>query len=71
MEAYGTRLQYSVFLCDLSELERVRWRAEIHEVMDYREDSVVLIDLGSLSSATEVVQLGRPRQLPEAGAAVL
>ncbi len=71
MEAFGTRLQYSVFLCDLSELERMRWRAEIHEVVDYSEDSVVVIDLGALDSSAEVVQLGRPRAMPDSGAAVI
>lgn len=71
MEAYGTRLQYSVFLCDLSEIERVRWRTDIHGVMDYAADSVVVIDLGALGSAAEVEQLGRPRAMPASGPTVL
>lgn len=71
MEAYGTRLQYSVFLCDLSELESTRWRTDIHSVMDYREDSVVVIDLGAVGSAATVTQLGRPRTLPASGPTVL
>ncbi|GAB05114.1 CRISPR-associated endonuclease Cas2 [Gordonia amarae] len=71
MEAYGTRLQYSVFLCDLSELELVQWRSDIHVVMDYREDSVVMIDLGTTGSAAAVTQLGKPRTLPTSGTTVL
>lgn len=71
MEAYGTRLQYSVFLCDLSELERTRWRTDIHDVMDYVQDSVVVIDMGPVGSAATVTQLGRPRTLPDSGPTVV
>lgn len=71
MEAYGTRLQYSVFLCDLSEIEQTRWRTDIHDAMDYGEDSVVVIDLGAVANAATVTQLGRPRSLPVTGPTVL
>ncbi|GAC85680.1 CRISPR-associated endonuclease Cas2 [Gordonia paraffinivorans] len=71
MEAYGQRLQYSVFLCDLSKLELVRWRADVHEVIDYGEDSVVMIDLGPEGAAASVTQLGRPRDLPKSGPAII
>lgn len=71
MESYGTRLQYSVFLCDLSELEHPRWRTDIHGVLDYGEDSVVVIDLGAVGSAATVTQLGRPRSLPTSGPTIV
>src|SRR4051794_37111107 len=29
MEAYGERLQYSVFLCDLSDMELTRWKFDM------------------------------------------
>lgn len=71
MEAYGTRVQYSVFLCDMSAMEKAQWRSAIHEVMDYHEDSVIAIDLGALDSAAEVVRLGRAPALPESGATIV
>lgn len=45
MKDYGSRLQYSVFLCDLG-MELANWRAAIHSEVDLRADSVVQIDLG-------------------------
>ncbi|CAM2834979.1 CRISPR-associated endonuclease Cas2 [Skermania piniformis] len=71
MEAYGERLQYSVFLCDLSPLERSQWRTDIHDQMNYGEDSVVIIDMGPLHSCAEVTTLGVPRRLPAPGSLVL
>lgn len=42
----GTRFQYSVFLCDLSQTELIGLRWELGEVMDQSRDSVAIIDLG-------------------------
>ena len=33
MEGYGTRVQYSVFVCDLSDRERVLMRGDIETIM--------------------------------------
>lgn len=71
MEAYGDRLQYSVFLCDLSRAEFTGWRAEIGLVLDLGEDSVVVIDLGPLERAAPIMALGVPRRLPPQGATVV
>lgn len=46
MKGYGDPLQYSVFLCDLDEMERVKMRADLRSTMNEREDSVVIVDLG-------------------------
>lgn len=71
MEAHGSRLQYSVFLCDLSGQEMVGWRLEMLDAVDLGEDSVITIDLGVSDVATPVRVLGKPRSLPASGAVVV
>lgn len=46
VEGYGTRIQYSVFVCDLSDQEAVLMRGDIETRMKPSEDSVMVIDLG-------------------------
>jgi CRISPR-associated protein Cas2 len=67
MESYGQRLQYSVFLCDLSLGERADLERAVLAVMDLTEDSVVQIDLGPPSACAEMRFLGRRRTLPPTG----
>lgn len=71
MEAYGQRLQYSVFLCDLSGLERTRWNQDVIDVVHLGEDSVISIDLGPAESAAPVETLGRSRTLPSTGPTIV
>ena len=71
MEAYGQRLQYSVFLCDLTGLEVTRWRTEILDIVDTHEDSIVTIDLGPTTRAAEITVLGVPRTLPRSGPTIV
>ncbi|MFS8586614.1 MAG: CRISPR-associated endonuclease Cas2 [Acidimicrobiia bacterium] len=46
VRSYGTRLQYSVFLCDLSQVEKIRLWEDLRPVMNQVEDSVMFVDLG-------------------------
>jgi CRISPR/Cas system-associated endoribonuclease Cas2 len=39
-------LQYSVFCCDLAVAARITLIAELSEIIDHREDQVMLIDIG-------------------------
>jgi CRISPR-associated protein Cas2 len=71
MESYGERLQYSVFLCDLSGAERARWEIEIRGLINLAEDSVVSIDLGSVGASAPIATLGVPRRLPASGPTVV
>jgi CRISPR-associated protein Cas2 len=71
MKDYGVRLQYSVFLCDLSEMELLRWRSQIHEAVDLQADSVIHVDLGRCEAASAIATIGVPRQLPPNGPIVL
>lgn len=63
MEAYGERLQYSVFVCDLNRSELVHARAQVERQMNLNEDSVVIVDLGDVDSA-RFTFIGRRRPLP-------
>ena len=67
MESFGDRLQYSVFVCDLSLAERARLEIEIGAIMNFIEDSVVQIDLGPTGASAPIRFLGRHRALPGAG----
>lgn len=70
MEAYGQRLQYSVFLCDLSGDELVEWRREMLGILDLVADSVVLLHLGP--PGTEDLEIiGKSRRLPATGPIVV
>lgn len=44
--AFGTALQYSVFLCVLDRTDRVRLAGRIEDTIDRTRDRVILIDLG-------------------------
>lgn len=50
-EEFGYRLQYSVFVCDLSEVERARFERRLDDVLNLRVDAAVLIELGPADRA--------------------
>lgn len=70
MKAYGTRLQYSVFLCDLTQQELIAWRTNILPVIDLSSDSVVAINLGEPSNSLIEV-IGKPRTFPISGPVIV
>ena len=47
MKAYGEAWQYSVFYCALKAIDRVRLEAALREIVNLREDQIVIVDLGS------------------------
>jgi len=67
MEGAGQRLQYSVFLCDLSGVELAEWDARMRSVVELHEDSIVRIDLGGTEAPARVWTMGTPRALPSSG----
>ena len=67
MEEHGERLQFSVFLCDLTIAERAELETSVTRVMKLAEDSIVEIDLGATDNPTSIRAIGRPRQLPHNG----
>jgi CRISPR-associated protein Cas2 len=46
LEGQGDHAQYSVFLCDLSRTELANVRAQATEIINEREDQVLVLDLG-------------------------
>lgn len=67
MEDHGERLQYSVFLCDLSVAELAELEAAVTTVMNMREDSIIQLDLGPTARPVAIRSLGKPRRLPGGG----
>ena len=46
LKGRGEAVQYSVFRCKLSAVERLTLRGELWEVLNLNEDRLLLIDLG-------------------------
>lgn len=67
MEDHGERLQYSVFLCDLSPAELDELENAVTAVMHLAYDGVVHIDLGPNFSSAAIHTIGRGRSMPGAG----
>lgn len=70
MEEYGERLQYSVFIGDLSRSELLHCRAKVERQMELTEDSVVIVDLGDTDNA-RFTFIGQRRPLPDVGPRIL
>jgi CRISPR-associated protein Cas2 len=71
MEGYGTRIQYSVFVCDLSERELFIMRGDIETRMKMSEDSVMIVDLGAAGDSSRFLFLGHHEKLPSSGAVIV
>ena len=71
MEGYGTRIQYSVFICDLSDQEAVLMRGDIEVRMKSSEDSVMVIDLGRAGDSSRFLFLGHHEKLPTSSAVIV
>ena len=48
MNGFGDALQYSLFACDLSSKERVLMEEALTEIIDLKEDRVIIVDIGSV-----------------------
>lgn len=66
MAAYGERLQYSLFICDLTKAELIGLRSDSESIMNLKVDSVVLVDLGEVNEA-RFTFLGHRHCLPSPG----
>ena len=58
-ERYGTRVQYSVFECRVSDVTLVRLFGELEDVIDPLEDSVHVYRMSGTITASRTT-LGRP-----------
>ena len=60
MRGFGDHLQFSVFLCRLSPIQRARMVEALVHVIKPTEDQVVLVDLGLVDPDSRIETLGRP-----------
>ena len=59
MCGYGDHMQYSVFICDLNDSEIIMMRADLEEVMNTKEDSLMIANVGSVEkSAARITTVG-------------
>lgn len=52
LEKYGDRVQYSVFVVDISPARLLRLKDETREIINSAEDSVLFCDLGRLAEVS-------------------
>lgn len=73
VKGFGWAMQYSVFICDLDQVELYDLRSQITAVMHHAEDRVAIIDLGDPRErgASCFEFLGRRPRLPTQGPVVL
>jgi CRISPR-associated protein Cas2 len=64
-EDYGTRKQYSVFLCRLSATDFVRLRSRLYDLIHLEEDQVLFIPLCGKCVA-QIDAIGRPTEAHDA-----
>jgi CRISPR-associated protein Cas2 len=51
MKAYGEAWQYSVFYCTLKPIDRVRLESALRELLNLKQDQVLIVDLGGNEDA--------------------
>lgn len=73
LREYGEHIQYSVFRCTLSDLQRARLDGGLAEIIAPREDQVLVIRLGKKGSRREwpVDAIGRPLDDPDRSARII
>ena len=71
VEGYGERIQYSVFVCDLSDEEAVSMRGDIEVRIKQSEDCVMIIDLGKAGDSSRFLFLGHHEKLPTSSAVIV
>jgi CRISPR-associated protein Cas2 len=62
VRGFGVHLQYSVFLCSLTERQHMELLAVLDEIIHHREDQVMVIDLGQSGARINprITTLGKP-----------
>lgn len=73
MKAHGWAMQYSVFVCDLDDMELIGLRTEVGAVIHHREDSVAWIECGDPNERGVACFsfMGVAPRLPSSGPVVL
>ena len=73
MKGFGQHIQYSVFRCDLSDVDKVRMKARLSGLINHKEDQVLIIDLGPMEGRAKdcIEHMGKPYHPREIGATVV
>jgi len=73
MNGFGDPLQYSVFQCDLSDVERTLMREALGSIINHTEDRVMIVHIGAVDGRGAVAFefLGVRLDLPAEAAAVI
>ncbi|NNM85509.1 MAG: CRISPR-associated endonuclease Cas2 [Phycisphaerales bacterium] len=53
MKGFGRHLQYSVFRCEMPEVDLIRMKIKLAEIVDHRKDQILMFDLGPMSNQEE------------------
>lgn len=71
MRGHGFPFQYSVFVCDLTPVQRFRLLSELENAIDRAEDSVAAVEVGDPSDDARFTYLGPHANIRPAGPRVL
>ena len=73
MNGFGEPAQYSVFICDLSPKERVMLEEALTEVLNLKEDRVLIVDTGPTEGRGQesFKTMGNARPLPNRSAVIV
>ncbi|WP_424324901.1 CRISPR-associated endonuclease Cas2 [Gordonia sp. (in: high G+C Gram-positive bacteria)] len=73
LESYGDRVQYSVFLIDLTAAQQIRLRKKVSDVIDPRVDSVLFCVVGPVGGTEKdrLTYLGCRRRITDGTSFIL
>ena len=73
MNGFGDPVQYSVFLCNLSPKERVMLEEALTDVINMKEDRVMIVNLGPVDGRGDgsIATLGKAQKLVSPSAIVV
>ena len=73
MNGFGEPTQYSVFICDLSPKKRALLETALTEILNLKEDRVLIVDMGPSEGRgrESFTAMGNARELPRRSAVVI
>jgi CRISPR-associated protein Cas2 len=71
LKAYGEPWQYSVFYCTLRAIDRVRLESAAREILNLKEDQLLIVDLGANEEAARESATVLGAALPEGESGVV
>ncbi len=65
MKGYGETWQYSIFFCILKAIDRVRLQADLEEILNLKEDRILIVDLGANEQTAREAAVTIGQTIPE------